>query len=811
MQLEWNLPNNNQYEKENDELFGSAILAQIAANRGIDTFKKAKIFLEPEKYEYSSPLIFKDMEKAVERIKQAISSQQNIVICGDFDSDGVTSTALLYKTLVKIGAKVGCYIPDRQSENHGLNSKAICEIISKQRAKLIITVDNGISNLTEVKLAKSLGCDVIITDHHEPPEELPPACAIINPKCSNLMDENTDFNILQDAVNFAGVFVTYKLANALLSEFNKLEFLEEIEPLAMLGTISDVMPILGENRSLVKKSLEKIKINPPKWFELLFKNLDRKLENVTSEQIAFLVAPRINAAGRLENANIPLKLLTTEDENEMDFCIKQLNEFNSIRQQLCETSFSEALIKIDKDIDLKHSKAIVLADETWHIGIVGLLASKLVELFNRPCFIMNIDKNENIAKCSIRGIKGFNVYNTLCELSDCLSQFGGHELAGGFEADLNQISLDELIKKINNVVNNSLDKKFLSRKINIDYILNPNDLNIDFINKISLLEPFGAGNFQPVFGFENMVLKRFDVIGNNSHMKLYFTDSGENYSFECMLWGKNSHIIELNDVADISFIPQINTFRDNTTIQLILKNIYIKNRKINVNINEYEEPEEQNTILVNHRGQTNFLKPLESYLTENFGAVFVENTKIKSELSNYPNISSMIVNRFEITEADELFILEPPCDKELFNELIKKASPKKVHLFSSQLTECDVQDFIRLVCGMLNYSSKHNNGIIEREKMLCYLSCSDYLLNICFDLLERAGTAVFENIDGNLVVKSLNPTSMNKLSNNDIYMILKNELQKSNKFRHDFLTLEGDKLKTLLKPKEEHNQILEKV
>ena len=810
MQLEWNLPENNKYEKENDELFGSAILAQIAANRGIDTVLKAKIFLEPERYEYSSPFIFQDMKKAVSRIKEAITNQQNIVICGDFDCDGVTSTSLLYKTLVKIGAKAGCYIPDRQSENHGLNSKAICEIISKQRAKLIITVDNGISNFAEVKLAKSLGCDVIITDHHEPPEELPPAYAIINPKCSNLMEENTDFNILQDSINFAGVFVAYKLAAALLLEFNKSEFLEEIEPLAMTGTISDVMPLIGENRSLVKKSLEKVKTNPPKWLELLFKNLDRKLENITAEQVAFLIAPRINAAGRLENATIPLQLLTTDDENNMDFCIKQLNEFNSTRQQLCDTSFSEALIKIDKEIDLKHSKAIVLADEKWHIGIVGLLASRLVELFNRPCFIMNIDKEENKAKCSIRGIKGFNVYNTLSDISDVLTQFGGHELAGGFEADLNSVSLEELRTRINKSVNASLDKQFLSRKINIDYILKPEELTIDFINRISVFEPLGAGNHQLVFGLENLVLKRFDTIGNNSHLKLLFTDEDEKYTFECLLWGKNSHIIELNDTANISFIPQINTFRDNTTIQLILKNIYIKNRKIEVNTNEYEDEQTTNTVLVNHRGQTNFLKPLESYLAENFGAVFVENNKLKTELSAYPNISSMITNRFEIAECDELFILEPPCSKELFNELIKKASAKKIHLFSYQLPEYDIREFIKVICGMLNYALKHNSGVIDKEKMLCYLSSSEDALKVCFDLLEEAGAATFENSEGNLIIKAFIPISMNKITACSIYSILRDELLKINKFRHDFLTFENEKLKILLKS-QESNQELEKV
>ena len=375
MQLEWENIENKPFDQEINELTGYEILSQILANRGIDTYEKAQIFLNPGNYPLCEPENFLDVTKSVARIKDAITKSQNIVICGDFDCDGVTSTAVLYKTLVKIGAKVGCYIPNRLSENHGLNSKAIIEIISKQKAKLIITVDNGISNLAEIKLAQSLGTDVIVTDHHEPMEFLPEAFAIINPKCSNKIAGSLDFAQIQSMVNFAGVLVAYKLCSALLDEFNFSDFKSELLPYVMLGTISDVMPLTMENRAIVTLGLDILRKNPPKWLVKIFELAQRSLNNIDSDAIAYTVAPRINAAGRLDHATTALELLVSDDDEKINFGANQLNQFNQTRQQMCDTFFYEAAARIKSEIDLKTTKAIVLADEKWHIGIVGLLGT----------------------------------------------------------------------------------------------------------------------------------------------------------------------------------------------------------------------------------------------------------------------------------------------------------------------------------------------------------------------------------------------------------------------------------------------------
>ena len=355
MQLEWDVLENKDFDEKIIGVVGSKIIAQILANRGIDTLEKANAFLNPSTYPLSDYNNFLDMQKAVDRIKTAIEKEQNIVICGDFDCDGVTSTAVLYRTLDKIGAKVCSYIPNRQSENHGLNSKAIIEIISRKKAKLIITVDNGISNAAEIKLAQSFGVDVIVTDHHEPPQELPPAFAIINPKCSDKVLETLEFQEMSNMVNFAGVLVAYKLACALLDEFGYSDFKKELLVYVMLGTISDVMPLTMENRAIVTLGLEQLKANIPQWLKKMFELAQKNPEQISSETMAFIVAPRINAAGRLEQATTALDLLVSDDEEKINFCANQLQQYNQTRQQMCDTSFNEASVRISNEINLKSS------------------------------------------------------------------------------------------------------------------------------------------------------------------------------------------------------------------------------------------------------------------------------------------------------------------------------------------------------------------------------------------------------------------------------------------------------------------------
>ena len=799
MQLEWELIENKKFDKRINDLTGFEVLSQILANRGIDTFEKAQVFLNPQNYSFSDPENFVDMKKAVARIKEAIEKSQNIVICGDFDCDGVTSTAILFKTLVKIGAKVGCYIPSRQNESHGLNSKAIIEIISKQRAKLIITVDNGISNNSEIKLAQSLGTDVIITDHHEPSEVLPEAFAIINPKCSGKMSENLEFDEIQNMVNFAGVMVTYKLCCALLDEYKYNEYKKKLLPYVMIGTISDVMPLTMENRAIVSSGLEYLEKNAPKWLVKLLELAQKDKEKIDVDSIAFVIAPRINAAGRLDNATIALELLVSDDDEKINFCANQLNQFNQTRQQMCDTSFYEAVARIQKEIDLKTTKAIVLADENWHIGIVGLLASKIVEVYNRPAFVISIDKTENKARCSIRGIKGLSIHKVLTEMSDLFETYGGHELAGGFCSDLNKISIKELSNKIQKIVFQQLDGKNLRRKINIDAILSPKDLTENFIEKLAILEPYGEANRPCVFGMENLILKKFDVIGQNSHMKMCFESEDKSFVAEGIIWNKNNHVIELLDKVDLTFIPKINEYKGKKTIQMIIKNIFIKNREIEIENMDFDENAKNQALLVDHRRKNNFFKMLNSYLTNNKADVYLENKEIISQISDYDAIKNVIKNRFNISHVEELILISSPCSEEDFAQIIKDASPKKVHVFNCNENKFEINEFIKTISGMLKYCAMHFNGEIEIKKSICYLASTKEAFCICLELLNNCGVIkILSKTNEKYLFEFVKSKALSELLNNTKYKELYCELEKINNFKENFQTCEISQIKEML-------------
>ncbi len=800
MQLEWEQIENKIFDEKIDEITGSHVISQILANRGFDTEEKVKTFLNPMSYPISSPYNFTDMKGAVDRISLAVANQENIVICGDFDCDGVTSTSVLYKTLLKIGAKVGCYIPNRKTESHGLNSKAIIEIISKQKAKLIITVDNGISNISEIRLAHSLGTDIIITDHHEPSEELPEAYAIINPKCSCKIIDTLEFSEVESMVNFAGVMVAYKLSCALLEKYKIENYNKELLPYVMLGTISDVMPLTCENRTIVAQGLDYIKVNMPYWLKKMFELAERNIENIDSETIAFTIAPRINAAGRLEQATTALECLVSDDKGKIDFHALQLQQFNAQRQQMCETSFFEAQTRIQNEINLKTTKAIVLADEKWHIGIVGLLASKIVEKYNRPAFIMTIDKEENLARCSIRGIKGLNVYKVLSELDECFVNYGGHELAGGFSADLNKFSIKELSKRINQVVLRHLEGVSVKKKMLIDAILTPEDLSFDFIEKLSLLEPYGEGNRSCVFGMENLVLKRFDVIGNcGSHLKLIFETQDKKYAYEGLIWNKNTHAIEVFDVADVTFVPKINVFRDKKSIQFMIKNIYIKNREVSVENTDFDDSGKNPAVLVDHRKQPDFFKMLNSYLSNNTAEVYLEDKKIIDELDNYMAIKKSVKNRFNLTESAELIFLSTPCSEEDFSLMVKKTSPQKVHIFNCDVEKTDVKVFIKTMSGMLKYCASHNNGIIEIEKAIAYLATTSEAVDLCINLLNDEGVIKLKSKDAcTYSFDFLEVKQLSLMINNSKYMELEEEIDRINLFKEEFLSCDILQIKEML-------------
>ena len=393
------------------------LLDRLLLSRGITTKEQIEEFLNPLEMKLTSPFVFTDMQKAVDRIVKAIINREKIIIYGDFDSDGITSTSLMIKVLKFLDANVDYYIPHREKEGHGLDSSSLVKVITEHKPKLIITVDNGISNAKEVTFLKSFGIDTIITDHHEAPEELPQAVAIIDPKAPDSLSGELPALKIQELTYLAGVGVAFKVAQALLEKYGKTEFILQLLPFVAVGTIADIVPLLGENRYFVKRGLELI-LNHSGLKALLEGSGYNTSKPITSENIAFGIAPRLNASGRLQTEDSAMQLMLSDNSTEIQFAVQTLNEFNAIRQNLCSDTFAEA----DEIWQKEGAKnpAVVLFNPEWHIGIIGIVASKFVEKYHKPAFLMTYSEETQQFRCSARGIKGLNIYDIIKEISENL-------------------------------------------------------------------------------------------------------------------------------------------------------------------------------------------------------------------------------------------------------------------------------------------------------------------------------------------------------------------------------------------------------
>ena len=443
----WKINEKKEISKEILDAAQSELLAQLLLQRGIDTPKKIHDFLNPSKMQITSPFAFTDMKKSVERIFEAIEKQEKIIVYGDFDADGVTSTSLLYKTLMHLGANVDFYIPNREKENHGLNTKALVKLIAKNKAKLIITVDCGVSDVEQVGFANSFKTDVIITDHHEAPETLPEAFAIINPKAFNALEKDLEIEQIEALNQLAGVGVAFKLACALLERKEDYDFAQQLLPFVAVGTIADVVPILYENRAFVEAGIKLIENGAHYGITKLLEVGGYDIKNgITSENIAFGAAPRINAAGRLDTVDSAVKLLISENKAEVDICAQELDNFNRIRQDLCDKIFEEAVNALQNE---PPQESIILFNPNWHIGIIGIVASKLVEKFYKPVFLMTKDPNTGLIRCSSRSIPELHLRNVIAQNDELFEYYGGHAQAAGLVFDSSKTNFETVKQRLN--------------------------------------------------------------------------------------------------------------------------------------------------------------------------------------------------------------------------------------------------------------------------------------------------------------------------------------------------------------------------
>lgn len=541
------------------------IVVQMLYNRGIKNKNEAEEFFDPQYEGLLNPFLLKDMDKAVKRIIEALDKNQNIVIFGDYDVDGITATAVVYKILEKLKAKVSFYIPHRINEGYGLNKKAIDFLVSK-KTNLIITVDNGISNKEEVSYAKKKGVDIIITDHHEVPKVLPSAIAVVNPKRP---DSKYPFRDL------AGVGVAFKLVNALVAEINKKKKKEVISEghlkwyldLVALGTISDIVPLIGENRIITNFGLIVLTKSKNIGLRSLEKVAGIELKNGSPYMVGFQIAPRLNAAGRMAHAATALELLLTEDEGEAGVLAMKLDKLNRERQE----SISENISSLKKEfIGKSIENIILLKNEKWTAGIIGLIAGRISEEYGRPVFCMA--EEGGIIKGSVRSSVELNVIETLAIFEKTFISFGGHKGAGGFSLKTENYELFEM--QVLQYGRNKIKDEELSVALNIEKQIEFKDISPSLYKEIKKFEPFGSNNEEPIFLTQGVKVKEAKKVGKEStHTKLKLTKDGKEFSAILFNHGEMGDKLYYGKEMDIVYKLSENEWRDKKTLELKIEDL----------------------------------------------------------------------------------------------------------------------------------------------------------------------------------------------------------------------------------------------
>jgi len=549
---------NPQFQNDLSSKLGiSKVTAQLLLNRGIKSVQEASDFLKGKLSSCHDPFLLKDMDKASARIKKAISDGEKILIYGDYDVDGMTSTVLLYTALQNIGAHVVTYIPNRIEEGYGLNLAAIKKA-DREGVRLIVTVDCGITSFKEIDYAKALGIDVIVTDHHEIVESrLPNALAIINPLQP---DCGYPFKHL------AGVGLAYKLAKALYD--GTPNFADDFLDLVSLGTVADIAPLIGENRILAKHGLEELNKRERPGLKALMEVGGLSGKEIISGHIGFILGPRINAMGRIGSPQKAIDLLLNKDSVKALALAKELDAENRSRQKIEAGILEEALSKVDREVNFKHHRVIVLAQEGWHPGVIGIVASRIADRFYRPAILISLDGK--YGKGSGRSIDGFHLFEYLLRCKDSLVGFGGHESACGITIAKDRIT--EFRDRINAEAANNASEGIFSPKLDIEMDIRLSDLNEDVIDEIESLSPFGSENPKPVLASRNLIVKDGPRrIGKNG-FKIWVTD--DRVTCEAVSFGRSDmELPRPGQTLDLAYSPSINSWQGVDSIQLELKDI----------------------------------------------------------------------------------------------------------------------------------------------------------------------------------------------------------------------------------------------
>ncbi|MCI4626771.1 MAG: single-stranded-DNA-specific exonuclease RecJ [Candidatus Magnetoovum sp. WYHC-5] len=533
------------------------VLVKVLLNRDINTPQKISAFYNDGLEVLCAPYEIDGMEMAVVRTLKAIQQKENVLVCGDYDADGVTATSIMVTTLLSIGACVSYFIPNRFEDGYGFHMSAL-KIAKKLNVTLIITVDCGITAFETIENAKKLNIDVIVTDHHEPRFDennnviLPKAFAIINPKI--------DCKQTKPYSSLTGAGLALKMSMGLFE--GSFDHLVEM---AAIGTIADVAPLTDENRTIVKKGMEALTKSKNLGIRTLLQQASLKANKLTPSALSFSIIPRINAAGRLHSAEAAVKLFLTDSDTEASLLATQLDKLNTERQKLEETVLKQAIAKIEHN---SFENVILVWDDKWHEGVLGIVASRLVEKYNRPAFVFTV-KN-NTLKGSARSVNPLDLCHSISTCDKWLIKYGGHKQAAGLQLQLENIPHFE--EEMNAYINQNFSKEDFTPSIMIDADVSLKDLSFQLVKEMEKLSPFGTGNPEPLLASKNLQINKAKIVGKN-HLKCQLASNG--CSIEAIAWDCGNLLSEINidNKVDAVFSPSINDWNGNKHVQLCIRDI----------------------------------------------------------------------------------------------------------------------------------------------------------------------------------------------------------------------------------------------
>ncbi|MDQ0158729.1 single-stranded-DNA-specific exonuclease RecJ [Alkalibacillus salilacus] len=680
----------------------SPVIKRMLAKRGIDNDEQAQQFLYPNINDLHNPFLFEDMEKTVQRIQQAIDTGEHIVIYGDYDADGVTSTSVLVSTLQSLGAVVDYYIPSRFSEGYGPNEEAF-RMLGESGCTLIITVDNGIAAPHEATVAKELGIDLIITDHHEPQDTMPDAFAIIHPNLSGQYPFD----------DLAGVGVAFKLAHALIGEVPTW-----LTSYVAIGTVADLVPLRGENRLLVKQGLSILSKECQPGIEAL-KQLGKLEGNLTAENIGFVIAPRLNAVGRLQDADLAVDLLLEEDSVLAEDMAKEIDQLNQERQQLVKTIAEEAFEQIESYY--RDDSVIVVSGEGWNPGVLGIVASRIVNKYYRPTLVLGEDPESGIAKGSGRSIPAFDLFQEGMLIRDHFKQFGGHAQAAGMTVDLNQVS--QLREAFNERAQKVMSPEDYIPTLSIEDDVDWAEIDLNFPKELELLSPFGMENEKPIFQVSNITLSQIKRIGaNQNHIKMMGMKDQVSIEMIGFQLGDIAEKLTPGVEIDVAGEIEVNEWNGHRKLQIKLKDVRC-----------------QEWQLFDYRGKV-LPDTVKHQLTNDQETLFVYfNHKMKPSVDSAVYYEQLINDSHD--EYKRIVCLDLPQNLQAFEDILKHSYIDAVYLCFHQdqshfLSVIPTRDDFKQLYGLLK---KHKQITSEQKVQLAQAKSwsndkLDFMLDVFFDL-----------------------------------------------------------------------------